>query len=206
VPEPTPTYTQFASPDLIEAIVYGGHDAGDDPNWPGSGAPDQAEYATWCRHMCGVACLATALHHLDGRTPALFDLLAGCRKHGAYTVDADGEIHGLIYDPFAAYVRAELGLDATVHRHLPVAGLLAELDRGSLVMASVHKEIRRPDRPAPGRGGHLVLATAHDGGDILFRNPSGHTPAARTARLPAGRFADFYAERGIALRRTAVTG
>lgn len=194
-----PTYTQYASADLIEAIVYRGHDPRDDPRWPESGAADLDEYATWCGHMCGVACLATYLHARDGHTPPLFDLLAGCRKYGAYTVGDDGTIRGLIYAPFAAYVRAEHSITAAVHRDLPVGQLLAELAHDAMVIASVHKEIRRPALPSPGRGGHLVLVTGRRDGCLLLRNPSGHTAQARSARVPIELFEQFYAGRGIGL-------
>ena len=200
VHDPVPVYTQYQSPDAIAAIAYRGADPADDPLWQRSGAASRAEYACWCRHACGMACLQMVLHHRDGRTPPLLDLLYGCADHGGYVRQPDGSIRGLIYAPFAGYVRAEHGLDATVHPELSLAGLRAELDRGRLVMASVHPEIRRPDRPAPGRGGHLVLVIGHDAHGLHFRNPSGHTPAARSAVLPAGVFASFYAGRGVALR------
>jgi hypothetical protein len=204
VPEHTaPIITQYASPDLIEAIAYRGHDPRDDPRWAETGAADQDEYGTWCRHMCGIACLATYLHHARGHAPALFDLLAGARKHGAYTVDPDGQIHGLIYQPFAEYVTAEHGITATVHPVLPVGGLLEALDHGHTAIVSVHKEIRRPDLPPPGTGGHLVLATGHHDGHVWFRNPSGHTPQARDGALPKATFAAFYAQRGIVLGHAA---
>jgi hypothetical protein len=196
---PEPVQTQYASPDLIEAIAYRDHDPRDDPRWAESGAPDQDEYGTWCGHMCGIACLATYLHHRNGHTPTLFDLLAGARKHGAYTIDPDGTIHGLIYRPFAEYTAAEHGITASVHPHFPLDALLNVLDHGHMAIVSVHKEIRRPHLPPPGKGGHLVLATAHEDGNVQFRNPSGHTPQARDASLPATVFAGFYAERGIVL-------
>ncbi|MFD0266135.1 hypothetical protein ACFVGY_05985 [Streptomyces sp. NPDC127106] len=41
VPDPQfPTVTQYASEDLIHAIVYEGRDPADDPGWAVSGAPD----------------------------------------------------------------------------------------------------------------------------------------------------------------------
>jgi hypothetical protein len=193
-------FTQYQSPDAIAAIAYAGADPGTDPLWRQSGAATRAEYARWCSHACGMACLQMVLHHRDGHTPPLLHLLHGCAGHGGYVRQPDGSIRGLIYDPFAAYVRAEHGIGATVHRELSLAGLRAELDRGHLVMASVHPEIRRPDRPSPGRGGHLVLVIGHDSSGLHFRNPSGHTPAARHSVLPGGVFATFYAGRGIALR------
>ncbi|MFJ8762961.1 hypothetical protein [Streptomyces cyaneofuscatus] len=88
-------------------------------------------------------------------------------------------------------------LAAEVHPTLP--GLLDLLDGVRIVMASVHKEIRRPENPAPGKGGHLVLVTGRQGDTVHFRNPSGHTEQARTASLPAGKFAEFFGGRGVSL-------
>lgn len=200
VHHPVRVFTQYQTASAIAAIAYAGADPAGDPLWHRSGAASTAEYAQWCHHACGMACLQMVLHHRDGHTPQLLDLCYACAGYGGYVRQPDGSIRGLIYDPFAAYVRAEHGIDATVHRQLSLAGLRAELDRGCLVMASVHPEIRRPDRTAPGRGGHLVLVIGHDSSGLHFRNPSGHTPAARSAVLPAGVFGAFAAGRGIALR------
>jgi len=197
-----PTITQYASPDLIAAIAYEGLDPATDVRWTESGASTHGEYARWCRHMCGIACLAMVLHARDGKAPALFELLDGARTYGAYTENDEGQIKGLIYDPAAVYARAVHGLDAQVHRELPLDQLTAALDTGQLVIASVHKEIRRPERPAPGKGGHLVLATGHHDGQITFRNPSGHSATAREATLPAEVFSEFYGQRGISIALT----
>ncbi|HEY8722108.1 hypothetical protein [Pengzhenrongella sp.] len=134
--------------------------------------------------------------------PDLLPLLRTAVKYGAYVDQGDGCVKGLIYAPFADYVGAEFGLTAQVHPILPLEQLLDELTpvaceeragrwAGRMVMASVHKEIRRPERPAPGQGGHLVLITGHDPGTgtVTFHNPSGHTadtPRTR-ARLPSRR-------------------
>ncbi|MFI9550401.1 hypothetical protein [Nonomuraea endophytica] len=76
-------------------------------------------------------------------------------------------------------------------------GLLAD---GHLVMASVHKKIRRPTEPAPGQGGHLVLLTGHDHGLLHLLNPSGHTDTARRTVLPTTEvFETFFGGRAIAL-------
>ena len=195
-----PTVTQYASADLIDAFAYQGRDHGADPLWTESGAPDLDTYRRWCGHMCGIACLRMALLARDGNAPTLFELLDGARKYGAYTEDADtAAIRGLIYAPFARYVDEVHRLRAEVHPALTVPDLLALLDSGRLVMASVHKEIRRPENPAPGKGGHLVLVTGRQGDTLHFRNPSGHTEQARSARLLAGRFAEFFGGRGVSL-------
>ncbi|MEK0097727.1 peptidase [Streptomyces sp. A475] len=197
---PFPTITQYASPDLITAFAYEGRAHHDDPRWAESGAPDLDTYSRWSGHMCGIACLRMALLARTGEAPTMFELLDGARKYGAYTEDPDtGAIHGLIYAPFVQYVLDVHPLDAEVHPTLTMPGLLTLLDGGQLVMASVHKEIRRPENPAPGKGGHLVLVTGRQGDTVHFRNPSGHTEQARTASLPTAEFAKFFSGRGVSL-------
>src|SRR5262249_13280795 len=164
----------------------------------------QAEYGRWCRHSCGMACLQMILHHRDGHTPPLLDLLRAGLPYGTYRIDLDGGIRGLFYAPFASYLRHEHNLASTVHPRLSIDQLRGELDRGRLVIASVHKEIRRPDRPPPGKGGHLVLLVGHDpwSATIDFLNPSGHTPGTRRATLPVDLFAQFFGGRGISVSVT----
>ena len=194
-----PWITQYASPGLIEAITYGGHPRADDPRWPDSGAPDQETYGAWCARWCGMACLRMALLARDGAAPTLYELATGCAKYGAYT-DEPGRPRGLIYRPFAEYVRDTHGLRADVVTDLDAARMLSELDRGRLVIASVHPEIRRPYRDPPGTGGHLVLVTGHADGMVTFHNPSGHTREAVVATLAIPVFDGFAAHRGIALQ------
>ncbi|MEU1485461.1 peptidase [Streptomyces sp. NPDC005752] len=194
----TPVVTQFASPGLVGAIVEGGLDPAEDPRWADSGAASPAEYARWAGHLCGMACLRMAL---GAGAPPLFELRDGASGYEAYTEDADGEIRGLVYAPFARYVSEVHGLDAVVHRDLSPAGILNLLDEGRRVMASVHFGIRHPEQPAPGRGGHLVLLTSRtaDGAGVHFHNPSGITAATRAAGLPLPDFERFFAGRGVSL-------
>ncbi|WP_328917145.1 MULTISPECIES: peptidase [unclassified Streptomyces] len=197
---PFPTITQYASENLITAFAYEGRAHSDDPRWAESGAPDIETYGRWNGHMCGIACLRMALLARTGDAPSMFELLDGARKYGAYTEDPDtGAIRGLIYAPFVQYVLDVHPLGAEVHPTLTMPGLLDLLDAGRLVMASVHKEIRRPENPAPGKGGHLVLITDRQGDTVRFRNPSGHTEQARTASLPVAEFAEFFGGRGVSL-------
>ncbi|MCX4671061.1 C39 family peptidase [Streptomyces sp. NBC_01381] len=192
-----PSHTQFASPDLVEPIVYGGFDRAADPAWPESGAATLDDYARWCGHLCGLTCLRMAL---GPSAPTLFELRDGALKYGAYTEDPDGTIRGLIYAPFAEYVREVHGVNATVHRHLTVEEITGLLDQGRQVMVSVHYEIRRPHRQSPGRGGHLVLVTGRsaDGG-LHLHNPSGIDAGTRAADLTLVEFEPFFAGRGVSL-------
>ncbi|MFD4629046.1 peptidase [Streptomyces sp. NPDC058284] len=191
-----PVHTQFASPELVGPIVYDGFDRAADPAWPTSGAATVEDYARWCGHLCGLTCFRMAL---GASAPSLFALRDGALKYGAYT-EEDGVIKGMIYAPFAEYARAEFGLRAEVHRHLSVAEIGALLDEGRRVVASVHFEIRRPHRPAPGRGGHLVLLTRRTPEGLLhFHNPSGIDARTRTAEMSADEFEPFFAGRGVSL-------
>ncbi|MFI6859182.1 peptidase [Streptomyces sp. NPDC050421] len=194
-----PVHTQFASFELVGPIVEGGLDPASDPAWAESGASSPAEYARWAGHLCGMTCLRMAL---GADAPSLFALRDGALEYGAYTEDTDGAIRGLVYAPFATYVREKHGLEATVHRHLAPAEMLDLLDGGRSVMASVHYAIRHPRRPAPGRGGHLVLLTSRtsDGTGVHFHNPSGTSAATRAAELPLTEFERFFAGRGVSLR------
>lgn len=192
-----PVHTQFASPELVAPIVYEDFDPAADPAWRTSGAATLDDYAHWCKHLCGLTCYRMTL---GPSAPSLFELRDGALKYGAYT-EVDGVIKGLIYAPFAEYARAAHGVDAEVHRHLTVEEIAELLDEGRQVIASVHFEIRRPHRPAPGRGGHLVLLTRRTTDGLLhFHNPSGIDARTRSAELSPAEFEPFFAGRGVSLR------
>ncbi|MGW2083708.1 peptidase [Streptomyces sp. NPDC001880] len=193
-----PVHTQFASAELVGPIVEEGLDPASDPAWAQSGARSPAEYARWAGHLCGMTCLRMAL---GAGAPSLFALRDGALRYGAYTEDAQGGIRGLVYAPFAEYAREVHGVDATVHRRLTPEEIIGLLDGGRTVMASVHYGIRHPGRPAPGRGGHLVLLTSRtaDGTGVHFHNPSGTTARTRAAELALPDFERFFAGRGVSL-------
>jgi Peptidase_C39 like family len=197
---PVPWITQYATPSLIAAIAYQGHPPADDPNWQASGAPTRQAYGRWCSRLCGMACLRMALATRDGNAPSLFELLDGCLEYGGYVEEPDGRVKGLLYRQFTDFARDRYQLQADVITSLTPERMESELGRGRLVMASVHKEIRRPEREPPATGGHLVLVTGYQAGHLTFHNPSGHTTEAGIATLPVTIFDRFSAHRGIALQ------
>ncbi|MFF8992497.1 GntR family transcriptional regulator [Streptomyces sp. NPDC014983] len=192
--------TQYATPDLIGAVVYEGHDPGDDPGWRDSGATTRTLYSRWSRHLSGIAALRMALLHRDGQAPTLFELLAGARRHQAYVEHADGRIGGLNLAPFADYVRISHALPADVHSEMTTDDVVDLLDGGHMVMASASKETGRRPKRDPGKiEDHMVLAIGHEAGHIHFRNPAGHTKQAREAVLPVSRFAAHFDGQGVSL-------
>ncbi|WP_248581598.1 C39 family peptidase [Nocardioides sp. InS609-2] len=185
----------------MSAISYGGRSRVDDPRWPESGAPDLDAYATWSVRWCGMACLRMVLLARDGHAPTLYDLTMGGLRYGAYS-NEPGQPQGLIYGPFADYAGAVHSLEVEVVPHLEPARLVSEVGSGHMVIASVHPEIRRPHRPPPGKGGHLVLVTSYTPArqTIGFMDPAGHTARAARASLVLPVFETFFANRGVVLR------
>ena len=195
--EPPPYRAQWESADLV-AEFLSGRDATTDPRWRNAGAESAAEYALWCEHLCGSACLQMALGALGREIPPIHAIRRGVEAEGGYVVQPDGAIRGLIYAGAVAWL-AEQGIPARIVLDLPAEGIGPLIEGGGLFIASVHPAIRWPDRDPPARGGHLVLVFGQLAtGELRFHNPSGDTPASRAdARLPPATFGRFFAGRGI---------
>lgn len=194
-----PYFSQWETPDLTLAVVAEGDIAlRRDPLWAASGATSLDEYATWAAHVCGMACLKMVLA-AGGRMIPTLDLARGCTAHGGYVVDPDsGAIRGLIYAPFVTFVAEAFGLRASVVTGIGVHDLPALMAGGGWFIASVHHDIRWPERAPPSTGGHLVLVLAADAATVTFHNPSGHDAGSQAnVVLPSATFGRFFAGRGI---------
>lgn len=194
-----PYLSQFASPELVDAIIHRRIAASADPRWRASGARTIEEYATWSDNICGMACLSMILLAERGDTPTLMELARRCTEYGGYTL-RDGEIDGLFYAPFLAFVRAEFGLEGRIADPLWLDDIDQALAAGEWVIASVGGAIRYAQPTAEKRGGHLVLVLGHDRQrqTVTLHNPSGHTPETQAyARVPASVFQAHFAERGM---------
>lgn len=195
-----PYYSQWESPELVAEFLDGSLAAEQDPRWAWSGARTPAEYAFWCRRVCGLACLKMILAASGLSVPPTMRLVDGAVAHGAYIVDGD-QVQGLIYRPFAQWIGRQYGIAAEVRPDLALPVLASEAAAGIPVIASVHPWIRWPERTPPARGGHLVLVSAADGGVLTLNNPSGLPGASQQgAQLTVAEFARFFAGRGIVIR------
>lgn len=198
-----PYFGQFESRALIGDFITGKRNPADDPLWELSGATDQAEYAQWCDHICGMACLKMALAHLQDRIIPTLDLTKQCREYGGYVVHEDGTIKGLIYRPFVSFVSERFSLQAELKEHTPIDEIYDLLDQGYVYFASVHPSIRKPDAVPPKQGGHLVYVFGKNEPtrELLFHNPSGDTPQTQeNVRMSLADFSRFYAGRGILIK------
>lgn len=194
---PPPYRAQWESPGLV-AEFLACRDAATDPLWRNSGAATAADYALWCEHLCGCACLQMALGALGRDIPPIHAIRQAVQALGGYVVQPDGAIRGLIYAGAVDWLVGQ-GIPARIVLDLPAEGIAPLLGEGRLFIASVHPWLRWPERTPPARGGHLVLVfgVAADGA-LRFHNPSGDTPATREdARLASPDFARFFAGRGI---------
>ncbi|QRG66583.1 C39 family peptidase [Brevibacillus choshinensis] len=201
--EKIPYYAQFESRDRVLDLIAGKLPYADDPLWQRSGATDPEEYAQWSSHICGMACLKMHLAHWQKRNIPTMELMRQCRAYGGYVVGEDGSIKGLIYRPFITFIAEEYGLSAELREHTPIEEIYGLLDRGYVFIASVHPGIRTPEKEPPKQGGHLVYVFGKNSErrEIVFHNPSGHTPATQEAvHLDLDTFSKFYAHRGILIK------
>ena len=198
-----PYFAQFESRQLIPDFLSGKLHPADDPLWHLSGAADPNEYAYWSFHICGMACLKMLLAHWQKRVIPTIELAKQCREYGGYVVSEDGSIKGLIYRPFVSFIADKFGLQAEVKEQTPIEEVYELLDQGYVYIASVHPSIRTPEVTPPKQGGHLVYVFGKDvqRHEIVFHNPSGHTPASQeNVQLRLEVFSRFYAKRGILIK------
>ncbi|GGZ99900.1 C39 family peptidase [Streptomyces bluensis] len=202
---PVPYHAQWASPELVPAIIGREISAAEDPLWPAYGADSPETYEWWSWRLCGIACLRMALDHWrdEAKAPAAPSAMAlaeECLKAGAYVKRDDGGLDGLIYAPFADYVRDRWGLHADAHPNLPTAAVPEHLAAGRLVILSVHPSIRTLDPEPPRKGGHLVLAVGTTSDHVVIHNPSGFPDTSQQFhKVPWEDLDRFYAGRGVVL-------
>ncbi len=200
------------------AVIVEGTDPAKVHNWRADGYIDGYAYRLWSRNTCGITCLQMILMADPDRWPWLpckAALVAQAISWGVLKPFDDGSIGGLYYAPFVEWVAHDFGLEAQSRPDLPLDELIELVDSGEwYVMASVSYEIREPEQGATKRGGHLILVfrtqrvepACDEGGEgevrLVYHNPSGLPGSAEAASCTKEQFAEFYAGRGIAVRRS----
>lgn len=170
-------------------------------DWASDGYRSLEEYLLWSRRVCGLACLQSLLHGWTDVRLSMRQLVDLALDWGCYVVEPSGQIQGMLYRPFIAWVTSQFGFDCRLVERTPIQASTRELRPGQVMIASVSAEIRDPDTPDPQRGGHLVLIHAVDDGVVRFHNPSGYSHNSDSAALPLEDFERFHADRGILISR-----
>ncbi|MDA2814756.1 hypothetical protein O4J56_29195 [Nocardiopsis sp. RSe5-2] len=183
-------------------VFLGGTDPSRLHDWASDGYRSSEEYLFWSRKVCGLACLQSLLHGWTDIRMPMGELLSQALDRGCYTVKPSGEVHGLIYRPFMAWVGSRFGFHCELVEHTPLRESGRKVRPGQVMIASVSPEIRDPDTRGPQRGGHLVLVYAVEDGTVRFHNPSGYSHNSDSVSLPLDVFERFHADRGILVRRT----
>ncbi len=129
--------------------------------------------------------------------PATMRLVDRALEWKAYIPDGDRVI-GLIYQPFADWVRSDYGVVVAVVPGLTMDRIRQTASPETPVIASVHHWIRWPERTPPRTGGHLVLVTGVSEGALRLHNPSG-LPGSSQCDVVVSQddFARFFAGRGM---------
>jgi hypothetical protein len=201
-----PYFSQWESADLVPQFIDGSLSSAADPRWAESGATTPADYGFWAPKACGLACLRMILSSHGLPVPPTMRLVDLAVAWKAYIPVGD-RVNGLIYRPFAEWVRHDFGVVAEVVPDLTVERLTSVATPGTPVIASVHHWIRWPDRHPPETGGHLVLVTGAARGLVRLHNPSGLPGVSQQdAVVETAAFARFFAGRGMVIgprQRTA---
>lgn len=194
-----PYFSQWESPSSAPEILSQAKSLHEIDEWPASGALTQAEFVEWANHVCGMCCLKMALAATTGEVVPILELTRRSLPYGAYVREGEN-IRGLIYAPFVEFLKHELDIGGQVRVEMQVEDIARELETHRFFIASVHPGIRHPEVAPPRTGGHLVLVTAVEQGNVTFHNPSGHSEATQSyVQLPLAQFGRFFAGRGVAL-------
>lgn len=194
-----PYFSQWESPELVEDILSGTHDAKNDPNWQQSGAENLEEYAAWSASGCGMACLKMIVAHKTNKILPLVELGKRCASYGGYTLPVETSV-GLAYEPFTRFVKEEFNLNAKSVLPLLFEEIIEELSKNNYVIASVSPKIRHVDSNPKARGGHLILVLGYDINKKLFyfHNPSGFKKETQEyATISFSNFKKFFGHKGI---------
>jgi hypothetical protein len=200
---PVPFYAQFASPELIEDIIYRRLDARQDPRWREFGAWTLEEYELWSWRACGIVCLKMVVEAAGGPQKPIMEWVdEGLALDGYRLYDARGRwiVEGWFYWPLIC-LAARYGLAGQVLGNVPAEEVCRRIESNRLVVASARTGANIGGHPGvKSEGGHLVVATGfgwHGGRctHVVVNNPSGGAGMREQAEIPFRLFAREFAGR-----------
>jgi hypothetical protein len=205
---PIPYTCQFASPELVRALINKQIPLEDDPRWADYGAASPQEYAHWAMRSCGVVCIKMAVEGITGKPHGkVMDWVKAGLSLDGYIADRRNDRPVEVGWKHATLARLAAGHGC--HAELVADQTLADLARhiraGRLLIASVTSELGE-DAPLTRRNGHLVVVyglTLDEQGaaqSVTLHNPSGRTAALQAGAIIAvERFAEGFSGRGIVI-------
>lgn len=195
-----PYYSQWGSAEHCEQVVLAGADPCAWESWYRWGlSPD--DYRFWSRRACGLVCFTMILDAHVAKRPRMADLLDDAITHGAYRLEPDGSITGLIYQPFKEWVEYRYNpLTVEIVTSASARHFFESVEVDSYALLSVSSRIRWAPQAAPTRGGHLILAFSDDAGEVRFHNPSGFPGSAEGIKHPPNVVEEYFSGRGMLLR------
>jgi hypothetical protein len=204
-----PYHTQFASPELIEQIIYKKISALDDPRWEEFGASTPQEYLFWAWRACGVVCIKMIAEGMTETEEApIMDYIQRGMELGGYIVNNErGEFVdlGWFYHGLLA-LAAEHGLEGKAIQFSNIYEIALHLADNKVVIAGMRSSAKIGGYDGvTSQGGHLVIVHGfkkENGKLTAFKihNPSGRTAALReNAWIPADAFNAMYSKRMMGL-------
>jgi hypothetical protein len=201
---PPAYFSQWGSLAANRCRIRDGGDPARCVDWAAQGFRSAEEYRRWSDNSCGVACIQSLLHAAGREVPKMARLIDELVGAGAYRV-RDDAIAGLIYEPCVRWARERWQLAGVTFPSLTTEQLHGRVAAGGVAIASVSPEIRRTRDAPTRRGGHLVFVFGADDQGLTFHNPSGLAArdaadgieTASAAVLPAARFDQYFAHRGM---------
>lgn len=194
-----PYFSQWETPNLVQAIIEKKISATDDPLWKNSGAKTKEEYVDWSWNGCGMACLKMILAYQGSKPDPLVILGKKCTEYGGYRSPLS-QSQGMLYRPFVKFVKAEYGIEAIASSAITLKDILVSLAHKNIVIASVSPQIREPKTKPKQKGGHLVLVLGYDldAKKLYVHNPSGFSKQTQEyAAISFHDFKKFFANRGV---------
>lgn len=193
-------------PEVHKDIPFFAQDPEAESAYPSALPLEKRDYDLWVDSACGMFCLKMILKYKFNKDYSVIDLAKEAMdNYGAYFVGTDRKLSAMKYAPFKTFIKHKFNINSDVCSILTTRKIKHELSIGNLVIASVHWDIKDPNRTPPFKGGHLVLITGYSEPEKVFymNNPSGLKGISdKDAKISYRDFSKFFAGRGIIIQNS----